>query len=66
MGKSQKAEREDTKAEKPIGLVPLPGCRCRCGHEWLPRDPADKPRVCPKCKSPNWDRPKKFERKRGV
>ncbi len=54
------------KGEKPIGMVPLTGCRCRCGHEWLPRDPDDKPRVCPKCKSPNWDRPKKFERKQGA
>src|SRR4051812_15662738 len=24
--------------EKPIGMVMLPGCRCRCGHEWLSRD----------------------------
>lgn len=47
---------------KEIGMVPLIGCRCRCGHEWLPRDRDDKPRVCPKCKSPNWDRAKKFER----
>lgn len=46
-----------------IGMVPLVGCRCRCGHEWLPRDKDDKPRVCPKCKSPNWDRAKLFERK---
>src|ERR1700688_2319137 len=22
--------------EKAIGIVPLLGCRCRCGHEWLP------------------------------
>ncbi len=47
---------------KPIGMVQLTGCRCRCGHEWLPREAADKPRVCPKCKSANWDRPKQFER----
>ena len=40
-----------------IGEVLLWGCRCRCGHEWLPRGRGDKPRVCPKCKSPNWDRP---------
>jgi predicted Zn-ribbon and HTH transcriptional regulator len=46
-----------------IGMVQLLGCRCRCGHEWLPRDKAEKPRVCPKCKSPNWDREKLFERK---
>jgi predicted Zn-ribbon and HTH transcriptional regulator len=44
-----------------IGMVLLPGCRCRCGHEWLPRD-EEKPRVCPKCKSPRWDKPKKYER----
>lgn len=43
--------------EKKIGIVALEGCRCRCGHEWLPR--AAKPRVCPKCKTPNWDRPKR-------
>lgn len=47
-----------------IGMVMLLGCRFRFGHEWLPRDPNDKPRTCPKCKSPNWDRPKKFERKK--
>jgi predicted Zn-ribbon and HTH transcriptional regulator len=47
-------------AEKPLGMVQLGGCRC--GHEWLARDPNDKPRVCPKCKSANWDRAKKFER----
>lgn len=46
------------KDEKPIGMVPLLACRCRCGHEWLPRND-EKPRVCPKCKSPNWDRPKR-------
>jgi predicted Zn-ribbon and HTH transcriptional regulator len=45
--------------ETPIGLVTLPGCRCRCGHEWLSREKGEKPRVCPKCKSPNWDRPKR-------
>jgi len=36
-------------------------CHCRCGHEWISREP-ERPRVCPKCKSPNWDRQKKFER----
>lgn len=43
-----------------IGVVTLRGCRCRCGHTWRPRGSA-KPRVCPKCKSPNWDRPKKMK-----
>jgi len=46
--------------ESPIGKVLLPGYRCRCGHEWLTRDKGNEPRVCPKCKSPNWDRPKKL------
>jgi predicted Zn-ribbon and HTH transcriptional regulator len=49
-------------SKKTIGTVLLEGCRCRCGHEWLPRVSSEKPRVCPKCKSPNWDRPKLFER----
>jgi hypothetical protein len=49
--------------DKTIGMVPLQGCRCRCGHEWLPRNASDRPRVCPRSKSPNWDRPKLFERK---
>ena len=51
--------------EKPIGRVPLLGCRCRCGYEWLPRFD-DTPRVCPKCKSPNWDRPKRWTVKKAV
>ena len=50
-------------AEKPIGDVPLIGCRCRCGHEWLPRED-ERPRVCPKCKSANWDRPKRWTNKK--
>jgi predicted Zn-ribbon and HTH transcriptional regulator len=36
-------------------------CTCRCGHVWISRD-KERPRVCPKCKSPNWDRPKLYER----
>jgi len=54
--------------ETEIGTVRLLGCRCRCGHEWLPRERRsdgtfERPAVCPKCKSPLWDRPKRFERK---
>ena len=44
---------------KEIGMVMFLGARCRCGHEWLPRDKSEKPRVCPDCKSPNWDKPLK-------
>lgn len=30
----------------------------RCGHGWNPRKPK-KPTICPKCKSPYWDKPRK-------
>jgi hypothetical protein len=29
----------------------------RCGHEWAPRQ--TEIRICPKCKSPYWDKPKR-------
>jgi transcription initiation factor IIE alpha subunit len=28
----------------------------RCKHKWVPRGQVNKPTVCPKCKSPYWDR----------
>jgi predicted Zn-ribbon and HTH transcriptional regulator len=31
----------------------------RCGHKWIPKQLDVEPRVCPKCKSPYWNRPKK-------
>jgi len=36
----------------------------RCGHYWLPHhkelgDKQPEPRVCPKCKSPYWNVPRK-------
>jgi len=32
-------------------------CKCeRCKHEWITRS-EDAPIVCPKCKSPYWDKP---------
>lgn len=35
------------------------GVKClRCQHQWIRKTP-QKPRVCPKCKSPYWDRPRK-------
>ena len=38
--------------------------RCeRCEHEWIPRKPWSEgkplPTVCPKCKSPYWNKPRK-------
>jgi len=45
-------------ARVPITVM---GFRCeRCGHEWIPRGETDQePRVCPSCKSPNWNSPPK-------
>ena len=28
----------------------------RCGYEWIPR--TLKPKVCAKCRSPYWDKPR--------
>ena len=51
--------------EQQPGEFKVSAYRCRCGHEWLPKSLSsqERPRVCPKCKSPNWDRPYKFRRK---
>jgi len=39
--------------------ITVMGYRCnRCGHEWIPRDFNAEPSVCPKCKSPYWNRPR--------
>lgn len=41
-------------------IMKVKGYKCeRCGHEWIPRENTKKPRVCPKCKSPYWDIPRK-------
>src|SRR5712664_1043313 len=45
-----------------MGRVPITvmGYRCeRCTHEWIPKDTSREPSVCPKCKSPYWNRPRK-------
>jgi len=44
-------------AKVPITVM---GYQCeRCQHEWIPRSEADaEPRVCPRCKSPYWNRPR--------
>jgi DNA-directed RNA polymerase subunit RPC12/RpoP len=34
----------------------------RCKHEWIPRN-EEKPTICPKCKSPYWDKPRKSKKK---
>jgi len=45
-----------------MGRIPITimGCKCeRCGHEWFPRNEKREPIVCPNCKSPYWNIPKK-------
>ena len=52
----------DTRGEILPGMakVKLDGFRCeRCGHEWLPREKGQEPKVCPHCKSPYWNTPRK-------
>lgn len=40
--------------------IKLKGFRCeRCGHVWRPNDDDIRPRICPRCKSPYWDVPRK-------
>ena len=40
--------------------ITLEGYKCeRCGWEWVPRNKKDSPIVCPNCKSPYWDTPRK-------
>ena len=48
-----------------MAKVRLWGYRCeRCGHEWLPRT-GEEPRVCPRCKSPYWNRPRQRKPRKG-
>jgi hypothetical protein len=49
-----------------MAKVNISGYRCeRCEHEWIPRDKSQEPRVCPKCKSPYWNKPRKASGKKG-
>ena len=50
-----------------VGKVTLEGYKCeRCGHVWLPRkyetSKKKDPIICPKCKSPYWNRPKELKK----
>lgn len=46
----------------------IPEFKCkRCSHSWLPRDMAyikgkELPKICPKCKSPYWNRPRRVKK----
>jgi DNA-directed RNA polymerase subunit RPC12/RpoP len=44
----------------PLVPITVMGYRCgRCGHEWIPRDAEQEPSVCPKCKTPYWNKPRR-------
>jgi ribosomal protein L37E len=41
-----------------MGELTVKAYKCeRCEHVWVPTSDV-KPRVCPKCKSPYWDKPR--------
>lgn len=45
-----------------MGIVKLNGYSCeRCEHKWVPRQVTSEPKVCPKCKSPYWNVPRKHK-----
>lgn len=42
--------------------IELTELKCqRCEHKWNPRRPV-RPIICPKCKSPYWDKPRKSKK----
>lgn len=45
-----------------MGKVILEGFQCeRCKHIWVPRTTTEgEPTICPKCKSPYWNKPRRF------
>lgn len=45
--------------------IEVEGFQCeRCGHKWVPRGSGEEPAVCPKCKSPYWNKPRKRKKKK--
>ena len=42
--------------------ITLKGYKCeRCNHTWVPRE-EHTPLVCPKCKSPYWNKPRQTKK----
>lgn len=46
----------------------LEGYQCeRCKHTWIPRETTEgEPLVCPRCKSPYWNKPRQSETKKSI
>ncbi len=56
---SRRGEHRVTKL-KSSSQVMIDGYQCeRCDHPWVPRDKTEKPTICPRCKSPYYDKPRK-------
>ena len=51
-----------------MALINIKGFMCeRCEHKWMSRENCQHvPVVCPKCKSPYWNIPRKIKLKSGV
>ena len=48
-----------------MGEIILKGYQCeRCSHKWVPREGGNYPKVCPKCKSPYWEKTRNIEKKK--
>ena len=49
-------------------IVRIEAFQCtRCKHIWMPRHGVkEKPKVCPSCKSPYWDIPRRSRGKRKI
>lgn len=47
-----------------MALIQISGFSCeRCGHKWISRANSEHvPIVCPACKSPYWNIPKKLKK----
>ncbi len=45
-----------------MARIMIEGFLCeRCSHRWAPRGGArTEPSICPKCKSPYWNKPRKL------
>jgi DNA-directed RNA polymerase subunit RPC12/RpoP len=51
---------ESLSASIKMGEIKLDGYLCdRCDHTWISRGIDTRPVVCPRCKSPYWDVPRK-------
>ena len=62
-----KVDSEETPPMGRMVKVQIWGYRCeRCEHEWVPRNKDEEPRVCPRCKSPYWDKPRKPKENAGA